>query len=100
MPGIRGVGSEQRVLYHHATIWPLALTTLGSYKSSVTLQIGGLPLMSPFNLSRAPEAFRMAKEATEQALDRALDCRGGADAEAGAGGQLGGAQRMHVRARL
>ena len=42
----------------------------------------------------------MAKEATEQALDRALDCRGGADAEAGAGGQLGGAQRMHVRARL
>lgn len=99
MPGIRGIGSEKRVLYHHATIWPLALTTLGSYQSSVTLQIGGLPLMNPFNLGRAAEAFSLAKEATIQALDRALDCRGGG-AEAGTGGQLGGAQRLHVRARL
>ena len=97
MPGIRGVGTEQRVLYHHATIWPLALTTLGSYQNSVTLQIGGLPLMTPLNIGRGPEAFRMAKEATEQALDRGLD-RPSGDAEAGVG-QLGGT-RLRVRARL
>ena len=83
MPGIAGVGKEARVLYHHCTSFPLALTTLGGYASSVTLQLAGLPLLTPFNLEKGESAFRAAKAATLDALGSEL-----------------GPQRVTVRARL
>jgi|TARA_B110001469_G_C9305664_1_gene165723 hypothetical protein len=83
MPGIAGVGKEARILYHHCTAYPLALTTLGSYASSVTLQLAGLPLLTPFNLEKGESAFRAAKAATLDALGSEL-----------------GPQRVTVRARL
>ena len=83
MPGIAGVGKEARVLYHHCTTYPLALTTLGGYASSVTLQLAGLPLLTPFNLEKGESAFHAAKAATLDALGSEL-----------------GPQRVTVRARL
>ena len=69
--------------YHHATAFPLALTTLGGYASSVTLRLPGLPLLTPFNLEKGEAAFRAAKAATLDALGSEL-----------------GPQRVTVRARL
>ena len=71
------------MLYHHCTSFPLALTALGGYASSVTLQLAGLPLLTPFTLEKGEEAFRAAKAATLDALGSEL-----------------GPQRVTVRARL
>ena len=72
MPGPHGVATDERVLYHHATVWPLTLTTVSRYRESVTLQIGGLPLVTPLNIERGVDGFHVAKAATLEALDRPL----------------------------
>ena len=80
-PGIAGVASNERVLYHHASVLPLSIIDslyIGAARSQRrSLSIGGLPWCNPLSLRRVgPKAFEAAREATM----RALCCPAGADA--------------------
>jgi NTE family protein len=75
-PGIEGMGSGERVLHHH-------LASRSPWRRSkgmepprrpglVALVLNGLPRSGPFRLDRGRAAMRVARAATERALDQPI----------------------------
>jgi NTE family protein len=73
-PGLLGMPSNERVLFHHLTSrspWRTASSmTVPTRAGMVTLAIDGLPRLGPFRLEEGPRAFMHARKATRMALDR------------------------------
>ena len=81
--GVRDIGGlagcdapNERVLYHHCTVAPISMATgHGRFRDEdlTTLQISGLPVVTPFTLHRGLEMYVAARDATRRALQSARD---------------------------
>ena len=70
-PGLAGVATHSRVLFHHIpskSLWRFKLP-MPTRPGMVTLVIDGLPRSGPFRLDAGRQALALARDATLRALD-------------------------------
>jgi NTE family protein len=74
--GLSGAASEERILYHHIAPRQSKIYTVKppnptlTHSNLKTLEIEGLPQVTPFALHRGVEAYNLAKGRTLEALDQ------------------------------